>query len=339
MQVDRLNSKGAQVSVAQVDVCDDAALGRLIHGIDRLRGVIHAAGILDDSSLLNLDDDRLRRVLDPKVRGAWNLHVLTLDRQLDFFVLFSSAASLLGSAGQASYAAANAFLDGLAHYRQRQRLPALVINWGPVAEVGLAAAQANRGARLRSEGIGSLWPQDCTRILERLLGQEIVQIAAIDLASFDATDPLFAEMVAGMPPSDTASHVRHQLSSMASAEDRLRFLEAHLTEQIVRVIKVSPTTLDIQTPFKSLGLDSLMAIQLTNRLKESLGVRLTVTSFWTYPTIEAYRDYLATLLGIVRPQPQAQPARPPGRTPTPLSMEELLAMSDEEAERMLQERS
>jgi hypothetical protein len=123
-----------------------------------LRGIFHAAGVLDDGLMLNLDEERFQKVLEPKMLGAWNLHALTQTTPLDFFVLFSSAASLLGSPGQSNYAAANAFLDALAHHRQALNLPALSINWGPWAMVGLAATQANRGDRLAMLGIESLSP-------------------------------------------------------------------------------------------------------------------------------------------------------------------------------------
>src|SRR5258708_11587520 len=137
---------GAQVTVAREDVTREEQVAGVLAGIDEsmppLRGIIHAAGVLDDGLLLNLDRERLAAVMAPKVEGAWNLHALTLNRPLDFFVLFSSVASALGSPGQGSYAAANAFLDALSQHRRTLGLPSLTINWGPWAAVGMAA-QAN----------------------------------------------------------------------------------------------------------------------------------------------------------------------------------------------------
>src|SRR6185369_2129145 len=110
-----------------------------------------------------------RTVMAPKLAGAWNLHVLTREMSLDFFVLYSSAVSLLGPPGQGNYAAANAFLDALAHYRRTLGLPGLAIDWGAFAEVGMAAAQANRGARMASRGIRNLTPEEGLQILALLL--------------------------------------------------------------------------------------------------------------------------------------------------------------------------
>ena len=157
-----LTRDGAYVRVAQVDVRQTEQVASLLAEVARsmppLRGIFHAAGVLDDGLMLNLDEERFQKVLEPKMLGAWNLHALTQTTPLDFFVLFSSAASLLGSPGQSNYAAANAFLDALAHHRQALNLPALSINWGPWAMVGLAATQANRGDRLAMLGIESLSP-------------------------------------------------------------------------------------------------------------------------------------------------------------------------------------
>src|SRR6185295_15249043 len=134
-----------EVRILRADVADEAQLARALAEVDEtmppLRGVIHAAGVLDDGTVLHLDRNRLDAVMAPKVAGAWNLHALTAGRTLDFFVLFSSVTSLLGSPGQANYAAGNAFLDALAAYRRARGLTALAIDWGPWSEVGLAAAR------------------------------------------------------------------------------------------------------------------------------------------------------------------------------------------------------
>ncbi|MDH3602772.1 MAG: SDR family NAD(P)-dependent oxidoreductase, partial [Candidatus Tectomicrobia bacterium] len=135
-----LEHAGAQVVVTQADVSEAEEVSQVLAHIDRpLRGIIHAAGVLDDGILQQQTLERFARVMAPKVRGAWHLHTLTKDMSLDFFVLFSSTASLLGSGGQANYAAANAFLDVLAHYRRAHGLPGVAINWGGWSEVGMAA--------------------------------------------------------------------------------------------------------------------------------------------------------------------------------------------------------
>src|SRR5262249_45550766 len=133
---------GASVLVMQADVANFTDVGRLITTCQTqgpLRGIVHAAGVLDDGVLTQQSAERFSRVMAPKVHGAWNLHTHSRQLQLDFFVSFSPMASLLGSAGQSNYAAANAFLDALAHHRRAHGLPSLTINWGPWAEVGMAA--------------------------------------------------------------------------------------------------------------------------------------------------------------------------------------------------------
>ena len=146
--VDQMRYEGIEVVIEQADVSDLAQLENVIKKIERnmpvLRGVVHAAGVLDDGSLLNLDKVRMKNVMAPKVDGTWNLHDATLNHPLDFFVLFSSAVSVLGSPGQGNYAAASAYLDAMAYFRRNLGLPAISINWGPWAEVGLAAEATER---------------------------------------------------------------------------------------------------------------------------------------------------------------------------------------------------
>src|SRR5262249_8553039 len=144
---------------------------------------VHAAGVLDDASVLTLDAERLRAVMRPKVHGAWNLHTLleSEGRQLDFFVLYASAAGLLGSPGQSNYAAANVFLDALAHHRRAKGLAALSLDWGAFSEVGMAARQAAHGVRMAHRGIESLTPDEGLLALERLWSTSTAQAGVFKL--------------------------------------------------------------------------------------------------------------------------------------------------------------
>src|SRR5213082_320845 len=168
-----LDAAGAQVIAAQADVSDEAALAGVFADIERnmppLRGIIHAAMVLDDGIVQRLDAGRFRRVMAPKAEGAWNLHRLTLDKPLDFFVMCSSVAGVMGNAGQGSYAAANAFLDSLAHHRHALGLPALTVNWGALTGGGILARHAETAERLTRQGFGALTMSQGCEALEKLL--------------------------------------------------------------------------------------------------------------------------------------------------------------------------
>ena len=172
--------------LASVDVADEGQLSAFLdefraEGWPPIRGVVHAAGVLQDGLLVQLDAAALNTVLRPKMMGGWLLHRLLEDAPLDFFVLFSSAGSLLGQPGQGNYAAANAFLDALAHHRRAQGQPALSVNWGAWSELGFADTAGGRrlAARLALLGIKSIAPAQALEVLERLLRQGSTQVAAV----------------------------------------------------------------------------------------------------------------------------------------------------------------
>jgi acyl carrier protein len=283
-----------------------------------LRGVWHCAVLLDDGLLRQVSDERFRAVLAPKTQGAWNLHRLTAEYDLDHFVLFSSGAALLGSPGQGNYAAGNAFLDGLAHHRRGLNLPAISINWGPWAEVGQAAAQANRGERLSYRGVGSIPPQQGIAALTWLLGQPATQAAVM---AFDprqwcqfyphaAAISLLAQLAAPQQveaPSAPDETFRQTLLA-ESPRRQLALLEDHIREQVARVLRLAPDRVDPQMPLTALGFDSLMALELRNRLEISLGLKLSVTIVWSYPTVAAQAAFLAGELGLSEPPADPAPA-------------------------------
>ncbi|HEX8539131.1 MAG TPA: SDR family NAD(P)-dependent oxidoreductase, partial [Cystobacter sp.] len=202
-----LEKAGARVVVERADVSRreqvEAVLKRVEATLPPLKGVLHAAAVLEDRTVLEMDGERFDKPMAPKVQGAWNLHTLTAGKALDFFVMYSSAAALLGFPGQSNYAAANAFMDALAQHRRGQGLPGLSINWGAFSEVGLAAAQSNRGERLSYRGMGSLQPAQGAAVLERLLSGRAAQVAVMSLDARqwlefypNATAPLWTELLA-----------------------------------------------------------------------------------------------------------------------------------------------
>ncbi|KYF98301.1 hypothetical protein BE20_35575 [Sorangium cellulosum] len=343
-----------------MDVADRAQLAALLDAIARegppLRGVMHAAAVLDDGTALELDAPRLARVLAPKARGAWNLHALTASLPLDFFVLFSSVASLFGSAGQGSYAAANAFLDALARARQAAGLPGLSVAFGPFSEVGLAAADERRGARLGRRGVGSLSPAEGLSALGRLLGAGaagtwgVVRLDALRFLESHpgaAASPFWSALRgAGEHALPSSAAGMRDALSRARPEARGALIEAHLAEQIARVVGVDVARLDLTRPILDLGMDSLMSLDLRNGLEASLGLRLAATLLFAYPSVKALSAHLLAELGLGDAPASRAPVAPPagsrsaspGGDPPALAEEAILRLSEAEAEALLLER-
>jgi acyl carrier protein len=300
--------------------------------------VFHAAGLLADATVLQLDRERLDACLAPKVAGAWNLHSQTTGRPLDCFVLFSSVAAILGLPGQANYAAANAYLDALAYRRRAEGLPALSVNWAPWAGIGLAAAEANRGARLEAQGLESLDPARGLAALGSLLDQDVTAAAVLQL---DLERWAEAHPAAGTPfyelaregASDTAAAGLRETLLLAAADRRLTLLEGFVREQLTHVLRLAPERLGTGTPLKSLGLDSLMALELRNRLESGSGLALSATLAWNYPTIAALAEHLAARLEIPLGDPAPIDA---GSQPVAVA-DELAALSQDEVADLLED--
>jgi len=301
-----LRDAGAEVTVVQADVASRGELARALVMLEArgpvLRGVVHAAGLLDDGLLVTQDLARLARVLRPKVDGALNLHLLTQGQPLDFFVLYSSAAALLGSPGQGPYAAANAFLDALAHRRRALGLPALSVNWGPFADVGLAA-EGGRSSRLGERGVRALAAAEGEALLGRLLALGATQAApvALDMRQWLDCNPQVAastqlsELVRDMGPSRGGGALVASLREQGPGERR-RSLERLLRQQAAAVLRTDLARVALDRPLQALGLDSLTSLELRNRIEAATGLTLPATVLWTHPTIAALARHLATEL-------------------------------------------
>lgn len=306
--IEELEQAGTRVRVVRADVSDLSAVERAVREVEEhlgpLRGVLHAAGVLEDKTLLQLDGERLRGVMAPKVDGAWNLHRATRDRALDQFVLFSSAASILGSPGQANYAAANAFMDSLAHHRRILDRPALAINWGAWSEVGLAA-RPDRGGRLARRGLGSISPRRGVEALGRVLELDEAQVAVtpFDLGRWRqfypaaAELPLFEAMAEATVPEEAEKGTLNKGQLLAASEgERIEILGDYLKRSIARVLGLAVASLDPTTALTKLGLDSLMALELRNRVEVDVGLKLPVVALLEGPsTQELARDLAGQL--------------------------------------------
>ena len=301
-QIQALEKSGAKVMVAQVDVTNKSKLAELLSTITsslpHLRGVIHAAGVLDDGVLQHLTWERFATVLNSKMLGAWNLHTLTQDLSLDFFVMFSSAASLFGSPGQGNHVAANTFLDALARYRQSQGMTGLSINWGFWSEIG-AAAKRGVSQQMRSRGVGEITSQQGLEIFEKLFTQSSPQVGVIpvDWEKFlqqNISSPFFADFLNSKPQLLTQQSQLLQQLERANISDRPSLLMGYLQVEIRKVLGLPSTQLPgLQQGFFDLGMDSLMTVELRNRLETSLGVSIPSTVIFEYPTIADLAEYLA----------------------------------------------
>ena len=305
-RIEALQQQGVTVVVGQVDVTDLVALTAVFSNIQTtmppLRAVFHLAGILADSTLLQESPEHLHRVMAPKIQGAWNLHRLTETADLDHFVLFSSAAAVLGGPGQAAYAAANAALDGLAHYRRARGLTAVTLNWGPWRDGGLAESSGTDQQRWQAWGIESIDPAEGLRYLDLALARPEAQIVIMSwnltaVAEQAATLSTFFHDLAPVDvpalADNTAVNQWRERISQAAPNQRRAILVQQLQEQARRTLRLSANVvLADDRPLHELGLDSLMAVELRNALAQLTGAALPVTLLFDYPSIDEMADYL-----------------------------------------------
>jgi myxalamid-type polyketide synthase MxaB len=320
-----LAEAGAEVQVVQADIAEEESLRALLARCSEdlpLAGIFHCAGVLDDGMVTMQTAERLRAVLRPKVVGGWHLHCLTATRQLDYFVAFSSAASLLGSPGQSSYAAANGFLDGLMQARRSQGLVGLSIQWGPWSEVGMAAAV--KGQRW---DMGRISP-DQGRLLLSHLSNWRHSPAQVGVLPFEQPPKTLQEEA-----------VRRSLSALlapVSASERYAELVRLLRQDVAEILGfASPEAISIQQPLFESGIDSLMATQLRNRLAESMERPLSATLVFELPTIAQLARWILDQLYPGSEEPVVLPASLSDTQKTVRKIEQLAQLSEEDAEALL----
>ncbi|MFV8316596.1 SDR family NAD(P)-dependent oxidoreductase [Mycobacterium sp. 23] len=327
--IDDLNGAGARVEVVTGDLADPETSRRLVAAVGdagfRLAGVVHSAMVLADEIVLNISDSASARVFAPKVAGGWWLHEATKHADLDWWVSFSSVSALVGAPGQGSYASANSWIDGLVAYRRSLGLPATGINWGPWAEVGRAQFFADLG-------VSMITPAQGLAAMELVVSADRARtgVFALDARQWFQSFPAAAgsSLFATLQESITleqrtgGGRIRAELDATDPAERPGRLATAIADE--IRAVLRSTDPIDHDRPMESLGLDSLMALELRNRLEASLGTTLPVALVWAYPTITDLAGALCERLGY---ESEATDAGSTEEEPE-LSDEELDLLSD-----------
>ncbi|MGW2895274.1 SDR family NAD(P)-dependent oxidoreductase, partial [Streptomyces sp. NPDC001212] len=312
--VAELIAHGADVTVQACDVADPDAVNALVAGIPAehpLTAVVHTAGVLDDGVIGSLTGERLARVLRPKADAAWNLHEATRGLDLDAFVVFSSVAGVLGGAGQANYAAGNAFLDALMEHRRAAGLPGLSLAWGPWNQAGgmtetLSDTEAERLARagmppLAAEQGFALFDAALAADAEDTTGTALVVPVRLDLAALAAQGEVPAVLrglvrtrtrrtVAG--GSVTADGLVARLTALTAEERREALLDLVRTQAALVLGHADAASVDAAAQFREVGFDSLTAVELRNRLSAATGLRLTATLVFDYPNAATLANHL-----------------------------------------------
>lgn len=313
--MERARTSGARVEHRRTDLTDRQAVEMLIGEIGEtmppLRGIMHAAAVIDDALVTDLRPERFDAVLGPKVRGAWYLHEATRDLPLEFFVMFSSVATIFPQPGHGSYAAANSFLDSFAAYRRGLGLAASSINW--TGWVGLGLARNTGTSRTidacAAEGLGSFDYEEAVAALWQALWADPIHATAVRIdeqmvAAQDTIPTLLREIVGdgahvGGAVAGAAEHpLLVELAGAASYSERMSLLEALLRTETSRVLKLAPEKIGANQAFGQMGIDSLMALELIRRVNAALGLALPATAVFNYPTLTVLSGQILKRLGM-----------------------------------------
>ena len=310
-RIEQFRSQCVDVICVQADITRQQDVDSVFNQIAQLggdlKGIIHAAGVLRDARIDNLNADTFQHVLSAKVQGAWLLHEVSKQLQLDFFVLFSSAASVLGSMGQAPYAAANAAMDSFAHFRQALGLPSLTINWGAWAEIGMAAEldQIHR-QRMQDNGIIPLKPHSALELMNRCIAGNSAQQILMTINwpqftktfSFAPTYSFWQSMKteqlisSGVENSSKANTIAKQLAEL-SVEDAKVWCQSQIEQALKQVLCLDDNkAIDQYQGFFDMGLDSMTIVELREKLEQRIANSLPATVLFDYSNVSEVSQYL-----------------------------------------------
>lgn len=286
--VEKMRQQGANVIIAKADVTNEQALGEVIDNLKskqiKLKGIIHAATVFDDAPLKELNEERYRKVVEPKMLGAWNLHRATLQEDLDYFVMFSSVSAVYGNPGQGNYAAGNAFLDKFACYRRSLGLPANTINWGVIGEAGYVSRSDKVQAILKSQGWTAFSMGEAQEILERIILDNPADRIAIhvdwqkvgEFFPHTKNSERFGLLTARGGAREGGNQkkrdsLKEQFTTL-SGEEQSKTLASELQKVIARITGADLAQIEMDTSLTNMGIDSLMATQLKNWIQSNLEV-------------------------------------------------------------------
>jgi phthiocerol/phenolphthiocerol synthesis type-I polyketide synthase C len=299
--LDRLREQGVEIREVALDVTDGDALAALLQTVRRdmppLRGVVHCAAIIADAAIGNMSREQFETVLRPKMLGAWNLHRVTQDLSLDFFILYSSAVTLIGNPGQSNYMAANLYLEALAQYRRALKQPALAVMWGAISEVGHLTRHADV-AKMMTERLGviPIAPRRALAGMEQamLAGASEVAIAELSWQKLTklpriAAAPKYSsvrDQFGGVSDDDTAdaSQQLDLLAAMPEAEAE-QIVVQMITTQVAEVMRISAAKLDANKSLNDLGMDSLMVVELNMLFEQKFGLAIPTLELMDMATI------------------------------------------------------
>jgi phthiocerol/phenolphthiocerol synthesis type-I polyketide synthase C len=355
-----LRAAGVNVYVEALDIADTEKVKKLFKKIARLMpplsGVIHAAAVLDDALIANLDAEKLKKVLAPKVTGAENLDRLTRDLPLDYFVLFSSATTAIGNPGQANYVAANGFLEGLARQRRSQGFPAVAVAWGGIEDVGmLARNRAVKDMLGARAGVKTIAAQDALTLMGEALGnsslepsEAVLVISEINWSTARAHLPLlqsptFSGLVRTNETAAAESRAKLDIRALAatgSPEEARRQIAGVIVEEIAHILRLPQETVNKSKPLADIGVDSLMAVELAAALEDRLTLEVPLSTSASGFNVNDLADHILGL--CISPTTeddsiaQGLAERHLGKGLDPVALESLTALVEERSRDLTQ---
>lgn len=315
-----MEQNGTRVEVLPVDIANEIQVKQLVDKIKThlppLRGIFHGAAVLDDGFLADMDKSRFSKVMAPKVMGVLNLHQYTEDEPLDFFISFSSISSLIGNPGQGNYVAANSFLDAFAHYRHARGLPATTINLGVLSEVGMAARHGGLDGLFKGSGIRGFTTREALHALEEIIRKDAVQIGFFDIdwsrwagvnpesANLSRFRQLVTNGVQGQKQNKKLALIE-KLSTLGSTA-RQSLMESMLRETLAVILRIPAEKALPEQSLSSLGVDSLMALELKHAVKDEFGLEISTIEILKGPTISQMSKTFLDMLDLPAGSPYGE---------------------------------